>query len=72
MFSYRIAQACKSHTNAETLIKPYVTNIVSCMSNEKSVKKINTITFSNNTVRRRINDISTIQSIRNINSQNLN
>jgi len=59
MVSYRIAQAGKAHTIAESLIKPCVTDIVSCMLDEKAVKKINTIPLSNDTVRRRINDIST-------------
>lgn len=59
MVSYRIAQAGKAHTIAESLIKPCVTDIVSCMLDEKAVKKINTISLSNDTVRRRINDIST-------------
>lgn len=58
IFSYYIAQAGKAHTIAEALIKPCVTNI-SCMSNEKSVKKINTGPFSNNTIRFRTNDTST-------------
>ncbi|CAI6344434.1 unnamed protein product [Macrosiphum euphorbiae] len=59
MVSYRIAQAGKAHTIAENLIKPCVNDIVSCMLDEKAVKKINTIPLSNDTVRRRINDIST-------------
>ncbi|XP_050054124.1 zinc finger BED domain-containing protein 5-like [Aphis gossypii] len=58
MVSYRIAQAGKAHTIAESLIKPCVTDIVSCMLDEKTAKKINTIPLSNDTVRRRINDIS--------------
>ncbi|KAL4098313.1 hypothetical protein QTP88_022947 [Uroleucon formosanum] len=61
MVRYRIlkAQAGKTHTIAESLIKPCVTDIVSYMLDEKAVKKINTIPLSNDTVRRRINDIST-------------
>ncbi|VVC32924.1 Hypothetical protein CINCED_3A002521 [Cinara cedri] len=59
MVSYRIAQAGKARTIAESLIRPRVTDIVSCMLDEKAVEKINTIPLSNHTVRRRINDIST-------------
>ncbi|KAL4126751.1 hypothetical protein QTP88_010960 [Uroleucon formosanum] len=50
MVSYRIAQAGKAHTIAESLIKPCVTDIVSCMLDEKVVKKINTIPLFNDTV----------------------
>lgn len=51
MVSYhRIAQAGEAHTIAESLIKPWVTDIVSCMLDEKTVKKINTIPLSNGTV----------------------
>ncbi|KAL4084235.1 hypothetical protein QTP88_028060 [Uroleucon formosanum] len=57
--NYRIAQVGKAHTIAESLIKPCVTDIVSYMLDEKAVKKINTIPLSNDTVRRRNNDILT-------------
>lgn len=59
MVSYRITQAGKAHTIAETLIKTCLTDIVSCMLDEKSIEKINTIPLFNDTVRRRINDIPT-------------
>lgn len=59
MVSHRIAQIGKAHTIAETLIKPCVTDIVSCMLDEKLVKKINTIPLFNDIVSRRINDLST-------------
>jgi hypothetical protein len=36
-----------------------MTDIVSCMLDEKTIKKINTIQLSNDTVSRRINDVST-------------
>jgi len=58
MVSYRIAQAGKAYTIAESLIKPCVTDIVSRMLDEKTVEKVNIIPLSNYTVRRRINDIS--------------
>lgn len=59
MVSYRVAQASKhTHTIAETRIEHCVTDIVGCLLNEKSAKQINTISFSNNTVKRRINDLS--------------
>jgi hypothetical protein len=48
--SYRTAQAGKSQTIAENFIKPCVTDIVGCMSDEKSSKQINTISLSNGTV----------------------
>lgn len=47
---YRIAQTGKTYTITETFIKSCMTDIVSCMLDEKSVKKINTIPFFNDTI----------------------
>ena len=55
--SYRIAR--EAHTIGETLIKPCVKYIVSCMINEESAKKIDGLQLSNNTVSCCIKDLST-------------
>jgi|UniRef100_A0A2S2QK75 hypothetical protein len=56
--SYRIAKCGKNHTIAEDLISPCIKDTVQCMFGEKNVKKINSIPLSNNTISRRIQDIS--------------
>ncbi|XP_014298159.2 zinc finger BED domain-containing protein 5-like [Microplitis demolitor] len=57
--SYRIAQAGEAHTIAENLIKPCVSDIAKCMLDEKSAKHLSTVPLSNDTVSRRIHDLST-------------
>jgi len=59
MVSYRIAQKGEAHTIAETLIKPCLIDIATCMLDEKSAKQLSTIPLSNNTVARRIADLAT-------------
>ncbi|XP_043914064.1 zinc finger BED domain-containing protein 5-like [Protopterus annectens] len=56
--SYRIAKCGKSHTIAETLISPCITDAVRCMLGEEHVRKMTTIPLSNNTISRRIEDMS--------------
>lgn len=58
LVSYRVAKTGKAHTIAETLIKPCVRDIVSCMLDEKAVKLISSVPLSNNTVKRRVLDMS--------------
>lgn len=58
LVSYRVAQAGKAHSIAETLIKPCVSDIVSCMLDDKAVKLVTSVPLSNNTVKRRILDLS--------------
>jgi zinc finger BED domain-containing protein 5/7/8/9 len=58
MVSYRIAQKGEAHTIAETLIKPCVIDIVTCMLDDKSAKHLSIIPLSNNTVARRIEDLA--------------
>ena len=48
--SYRIAQTGKAHTIAETLIKPCAREMVRCVLDDGSAKKIDVIPLSNNTV----------------------
>ncbi|XP_043934413.1 zinc finger BED domain-containing protein 5-like [Protopterus annectens] len=56
--SYRIAKCGKSHTIAETLISPCITDAVRCMLGEEHVRKMTTIPLSNNTISRRIEEMS--------------
>jgi len=56
--SYRIAKCGKNHTIAENLISPCIKDTVQCMFGEENVKKINSIPHSNNTIYRRIQDMS--------------
>jgi len=56
--SYRIAKCGKNHTIAENLIFPCIKDTVQCMFGEENVKKINIIPLSNNTISRRIQDMS--------------
>jgi len=57
--SYRIAPKGEAHTIAETLIKPCVIDIATCMLDDKSAKHLSIIPLSNNTVARRIDDLAT-------------
>lgn len=56
--SYRIAKCGKNHTIAENLISPCIKDAVRCMLGEEHVRKMNSIPLSNNTINRRIQDIS--------------
>lgn len=56
--SYHIAKHGKNHTAAENLIFNCIKDAVSCMLGEEHVKKIEKIPLSNNTVSRRIRDMS--------------
>jgi hypothetical protein len=56
--SYRITKSGKNHTVGENLILPSIKDAVSCMFEKDSVNKINSIPLSNDTVSRRIKDIS--------------
>jgi len=73
MVSYRIAQKGEAHTIAETFIKPYVIDIVTCMLDDKSAKHLSIIPLSNNTVTRQIEDLVTYQKHLSLvlNTQNL-
>ncbi|XP_060774414.1 zinc finger BED domain-containing protein 5-like [Neoarius graeffei] len=56
--AYHIAQCKKPHTIAEQLILPAAIDMVSVMIDEKSASKLKSIPLSNDTVARRISDIS--------------
>lgn len=58
LLSYRLARAGKPHTIAEDLIKPCMTEIVSCVLGEDAAKKVATVQCSNNVVSDRIHKIS--------------
>ena len=54
--AYRVA--CKKpHTNAEELILPVATDLVSIMVGENAAKKLKDVPLSNNTICRRIEDM---------------
>jgi hypothetical protein len=57
--SYCIAFAGETHTIAETLIKSCSIEMAACVLGEQSKKKLETVQLSNNTVKRRIQDLST-------------
>ncbi|GBL90425.1 Zinc finger BED domain-containing protein 5 [Araneus ventricosus] len=56
--SYRIALAGEAHVIGESLIKPCVQDIVSCVLGESYSKQVESVSLSNNTVKKRINDIA--------------
>ncbi|KAM3838159.1 zinc finger BED domain-containing protein 5-like [Diretmus argenteus] len=56
--AYKIAQCKKPHTIAEELILPAALDMVSTMLDETSAAKLKTIPLSNDTIARRICDIS--------------
>jgi len=58
LVAFRIAKAKKPHTIAEELLLPATKDIVRVMLGAEYVSKLNTISLSNNTVSRRINDMS--------------
>ncbi|GBN24791.1 Zinc finger BED domain-containing protein 5 [Araneus ventricosus] len=56
--SYRISLAGEAHVIGESLIKPCVQDIVSCVLGESYSKQVESVSLSNNTVKKRINDIA--------------
>ena len=58
LVSYKIAKCKKPHTVAETLVLPAAIDMVKVMFGESYAKKLRQIPLSDNTVSRRINDIS--------------
>ncbi|XP_076803440.1 zinc finger BED domain-containing protein 5-like [Clavelina lepadiformis] len=58
LVALRIAKAKKPHTIAEELLLPATKDIVRVMLGAEYVNKLNTISLSNNTVSRRIDDMS--------------
>ncbi|GFT28395.1 zinc finger BED domain-containing protein 5 [Nephila pilipes] len=48
----------EAHVIGESLIKPYVQNIVSCVLGESYCKQVESVSLSNNTVKKCINDIA--------------
>jgi hypothetical protein len=53
-----VAKALEAHTIAENRIGPSIKDVVQCILGEKAAKKIDIVHFSNNTLSRKINDIS--------------
>ena len=56
--NYRIAKCKKPHTVADTLVLPAAIDMVKIMFGESYAKQLRRIPLSDNTVSRRINDIS--------------
>ena len=56
--SYQIAKQKKAHTIGEDLLMPVMKEVVKIMIGEKESKKLNAVSLSNNTVKRRIVDMS--------------
>ena len=56
--SYQIAKQKKAHTIGEGLLMPVMKEVVKIMIGEKECKKLDAISLSNNTVKRRIADMS--------------
>lgn len=57
LVSLRIAKCKKPHTIGEELILPTAKDMVTCMSGESSAKQLDIISLSNDTVRRRVENI---------------
>lgn len=57
--AYKVAQQQKCHTIAESLIMPCAKEMVSKVCGEEQAKKLNAISLSNNTIRRRLDDMAT-------------
>ncbi|GBO14121.1 Zinc finger BED domain-containing protein 5 [Araneus ventricosus] len=55
---YRIALAGEAHVIGESLIKLCIQDIVSCVLGESYSKQVESVSLSNNTVKKRINDIA--------------
>ena len=58
MVAFRIAQAKKPHTIAENLILPCCKDIVHCVLGDSAEKKLASLPFSNDTIKRRIRDMA--------------
>lgn len=58
LISYRIAKTGTAHTIGETLVLPAIKDTVEIMFGENSLKEVETIPLSNNTVMRRIGEMS--------------
>ncbi|GFS59115.1 zinc finger BED domain-containing protein 5 [Nephila pilipes] len=56
--SHRIAPAGEAHVIDESITKPYVQDIISCVLGESYSKQVESVSLSNNTVKRRINNIT--------------
>ncbi|GFT03211.1 zinc finger BED domain-containing protein 5 [Nephila pilipes] len=56
--SHRIAPAGEAHVIGESIIKPCVQDIISCVLGESYSKQVESVSLSNNTVKRRINNIT--------------
>ena len=56
--SRMIAKQKKAHTIGENLVLPAAKVMVRCVFGDESVKKLNSISLSNNTVQRRIEEMS--------------
>ena len=56
--AYRIGKAMKPHTLAEEIVKPCVVNMVDIILGGGAARKLKQVALSNDTVRRRINDLS--------------
>jgi hypothetical protein len=50
--SYQVAKVLEAHTIAENMIGPCIKYVVWCMLGEKAAKKIDIVSFSNNTLSR--------------------
>ncbi|KAL1240890.1 SCAN domain-containing protein [Trichinella spiralis] len=58
LISLRIAQSSKPHTNGESLVLPSIKDAVGVLFGDKCLKEIELIPLSNDTVSRRIEDMS--------------
>ena len=56
--AFHIARKMKPHTIAEELLLPVMKEVVGIMCGEKESKKLNLLSMSNDTVKRRIDDMS--------------
>ena len=56
--AHKVAKHQKCHTIAETLILPCVKAMVAKVCGEDQVRKLNTACLSNNTIRRRVDDMA--------------
>ena len=55
--SYRVVLAGETRTIPESLIKPVMAEVTSCVLDEESVEKLKSVFLFNNTVARRIDNI---------------
>jgi len=53
-----VAKKQKCHTIAEKLVMPCAKAMVAKVCGEDQVKKLNTVSLSNNTIRRRVDDMA--------------